>query len=49
MQQRWLQYLKHRRFWIHSVDPIGPSAPRITEDSILRETEDGATRITEGV
>ena len=41
-------YLKHRRFWIHSVNPIGPSEARITEDGILRETEDGQTRVTEG-
>lgn len=39
---------KHRRYWIHNVDPIGPSEPRITEDNIIRETEDGETRVTEG-
>lgn len=37
-----------RRFYLRNVNPIGPSEPRITEDNILRETEDGQVRVTEG-
>jgi hypothetical protein len=48
-ERPWLAYLKHRRWWIWNVEPIGPGAQRITEDGILRVCEDGIyLRETEG-
>ena len=43
---RWL--IKHRRWWVRNVNPLGPSEERVTESGELRWTEAAETRVTEG-
>lgn len=37
-----------RRFYLHNVNPIGPSVARREEDNTFRHEEDGTLRMTEG-